>query len=74
MTLALCFTLFMFVMGIMNLFFRDSVWELQVFSNEMRGQASERTELWDIATAISGAFFIIVSIVVFCWATSGSHA
>ena len=50
--------------GLYNLFFRDQVWQGQVWANEMRGLVSERTEGWDQWRATVGVIAVIVGALI----------
>ncbi|MFN8457941.1 MAG: hypothetical protein U0401_25370 [Anaerolineae bacterium] len=57
-----CVSILAIGIGLLSLFAKDFMWELTVWGNQMKGQASERTEWWEITTTLSGLFFLIVGI------------
>jgi hypothetical protein len=52
------------IIGLLALFARDMVWELTVFGNQWEGQASERSELWEMKTIFGGILSLGLGIVV----------
>lgn len=54
--------LLLIVIGLLSIFAKDFMWELAQFSNQMKGQASERTEWWDLSTTIGGVIALLLGI------------
>jgi hypothetical protein len=52
------------VLGVVMLVKRDWMWALTQMGNEFRGQASERSDLWEVGNAIGGVITIILGIVL----------
>ena len=72
MAAVLCFSTIMILYGIICIFFKDLAWELNKFSNDLRGQVSERTDAWETMMTITGIGAIILSIVLIIWGNSVS--
>ena len=51
-----------FSIGIMLIFFKDTAWKLQKWSNDIAGRESKRTRAWEISHTILG--FIHVGFVL----------
>jgi hypothetical protein len=49
-------------LGLVCLFRREWMWQLTRWGNEWEGQGSERSELWDTRTTISGVVFVVVGL------------
>ena len=55
------------ILGLLNTFAGDFIWDLTVLGNKWEGKASERSELWDFGRKIGGYFLILlgVGIIIF---------
>ena len=53
------------VVGLLAIFAKDFMWGLTQFSNEMKGQASDRTDTWDSTTTLAGGFLVVVGVITF---------
>jgi hypothetical protein len=59
----LCFAFLAIVFGVLSIFAKDVVWDLTHFQNQLNGVASERSEVWEAGTTISGVVMLIVGVV-----------
>jgi hypothetical protein len=50
--------------GVVMLLKRDWMWRVTRMGNEMRGQVSERTDLWEMGNAIGGVVTIVVGVIL----------
>ncbi len=57
-------------LGILSLAAPDMMWMLQKWGNSMEGQASERSDAWELTRVLRGLFFIIGGIVFMVWGLS----
>ncbi|CAG0976825.1 hypothetical protein ANAEL_01501 [Anaerolineales bacterium] len=71
--MVVCFgSLFLVLLGVFGIFAKDLMWELTVWQNQMKGLASERTEIWDLMTTIGGVVAIIFGVLgVYMFFTNG---
>jgi hypothetical protein len=51
------------VIGVVMLLAGDLMWSWQRFNNDLEGQASKRTEAWEVRRFISGIIFIVLGAV-----------
>jgi hypothetical protein len=58
--------------GLALLFARDFMWDLTVMGNEMKGRASERTELWETQQVIGGVICLLLGAGLICMQVSRS--
>lgn len=58
------FGLIFIAYGVISLVKRDWMWALTKMGNDFEGQASQRNELWELGTTISGVVAIILGIVL----------
>jgi hypothetical protein len=56
MAAVLCFSTIMIILGFLCIFNKDFAWEWQKFSNDMKGQVSERPDNWEMMSTMSGIF------------------
>jgi hypothetical protein len=56
--------IFVIVVGILNIFAKDFVWELTAFGNRLDGKASERTDTWKIGTTLMGIGLVVVGVFI----------
>ena len=54
----------MIAFGVISLVKRDWMWTLTRIGNDFEGEVSQRNELWELRTVISGVAAIILGIVV----------
>jgi hypothetical protein len=54
-----CVAMFLIGYGLLMIFAKDLMWELQVWSNKARGELSERTDVWDTNQTIGGVMMIV---------------
>lgn len=54
---------FLILVGLASIFAKDLLWEITVFSNQLKGIKSERTDWWDTWTTVGGIFFIVIGLV-----------
>jgi hypothetical protein len=72
MIAVLCVSTMFFGIGIVGIFFKGLAWEWQKFSNDMKGQVSEKPNNWETTTTIAGICSIILGIVLILWGSSVS--
>jgi len=58
------FGLLFIAYGIVSLVKRDWMWALTKMGNDFDGQVSQRNELWELRTMISGVVAIVIGIVL----------
>jgi hypothetical protein len=56
--------IFVIVVGILNIFAKDFVWELTAFGNRLDGKASERTDTWEIGTTLMGIGLVVAGVFI----------
>lgn len=54
---------FLIIVGLLNVFAKDFVWERTKAANRAEGIASERTASWETMTTVSGIIFIIAGFI-----------
>ncbi|HDQ71950.1 MAG TPA: hypothetical protein ENN19_07615 [Chloroflexi bacterium] len=57
------FGILLIVVGIASIFAKDLIWKLVVFNNQLRGRASERTDVWDTWTTVFGAIIAVAGLI-----------
>lgn len=60
--------------GLLLIFGREFLWKVQVFNNQLEGQKSERTELWDAGQVISGIVMLLIGVALICVGFGESQA
>ncbi len=50
------------IIGLLNIFAKDFVWELTAFGNRLEGERSERTGTWNVGSTFTGIALIGVGI------------
>ena len=55
----------LFLIGLLNLFVKDLVWQLTSFGGSLDGLPAERTPAWDLWMNISGAVALVLGL--FFW-------
>ena len=58
------FGLLLLIYGVLSFVARDALWALTELSNQLRGVASERGELWELRTTVVGAISLVVGLIM----------
>ena len=72
MTAALCLSMFVIIMSIIQIFFKDIAWDMQDWGNKASGRESERTAEWEMMSTITGILGFVFVIILMSWANSVS--
>ena len=61
----ICASVIILLLGLLWVFGKDIAWDIQEWSNSLRGAVSERTPQWENTTTIGGIFFVMLGIIGF---------
>jgi hypothetical protein len=57
----------LFIIGLLNLFYKDLVWQLTSIGGSLEGLPTERTPSWDLWMTLTGAAAIVLGLVFWWW-------
>jgi hypothetical protein len=57
----------LFIIGLLNLFYKDLVWQLTSIGGSLEGLSAERTPGWDLWMTLTGAVAIVLGLVFWWW-------